>query len=68
MHPTQRSFARFAFLSALLACSGEELVEPQTGTLRVITSTQGTESDEAGYSVHLDTESPGRWGQTQGSR
>jgi Tol biopolymer transport system component len=40
--------------TAALACTGKEIIAPETGNLRVITSTEGAEAD-AQYTVRLNT-------------
>ena len=43
-----------AGLFILVACGGEDLVRPTTGTLEVTTSTTGADLDEDGYLLTLD--------------
>jgi probable HAF family extracellular repeat protein len=45
-----------AIAIAAIACGGDSLSPPTTGTLEVTTSTAGVEPDQDGYSVHLDAE------------
>lgn len=44
-----------AFLTAAIACSGDDLAAPTTGTLEVTTETSGTELDVDGYAVQVDS-------------
>ncbi len=39
-----------------LACGGEGLVEPETGTVEIVSSTSGVELDPDGYTLRIDAE------------
>ena len=56
MQPSS-ALARLVFLSAAtLACNGDSLPEPVTGTLVVATETSGIEPDLDGYTVQVDAQ------------
>ena len=44
--------------AAALACNGEDLSGPVTGTLNITTSTVGVEPDSLGYTIQVDGGSP----------
>jgi len=52
--PLSVSFLLLAF--SALACSGDSLTAPGTGTLQITTSTTGAEPDVDGYTVQVDAE------------
>ena len=51
-------------LPTALACNGDNLTVPDTGTLEVTTSTSGPEPDPDGYTVQVDVEQPKAIGAT----
>jgi hypothetical protein len=60
MRLTRYSHPALLGLLAVLAlsCNGEGLVVPSTGTLKVTTTTNGTDPDVNGYTVQLDSRKP----------
>ena len=48
-----------ALITGLLACNGDNITTPTTGTLRVTTTTVGVDRDVAGYTLQVDAEAFG---------
>jgi parallel beta helix pectate lyase-like protein len=53
-----RSFLLAGGVATLAGCGGENLVDPTTGALEIVTSTSGVEPDPDGYTLRIDAEPP----------